>query len=334
MKKYIYLTLLIIFSITLYSCKKPIQKDDNIYFNVTYNTNGGSEILSDKVLENTKLEIPEEPVKDNYKFVGWYKDRRFNEKYDFETLVTRSFTLYAKWEEDVEVYYEVTYNTNGGTTVVKSVVLKDTKLEKPEEPTKAGYIFIGWYKNEGLNQVYDFNDLVNSSFILYAKWEEDIGPEVHYEVTYDTNGGSTLVKSVVLKGTKLEKPEDPIKSGHKFIGWYKNKNLTLVYNFNDLVNSSFILYAKWEKNIEPEVYYEVTYNTNGGSTLVKSVVLKDTKLEKTEEPTKSGYKFVGWYKDESLSSLYDFNELVKGNFTLHAKWIELSDDVDVGDWFE
>lgn len=59
MKKYIYLTLLIIFSITLYSCKKPIQKDDNVYFNVTYNTNGGSEILSDKVLENTKLEIPE-----------------------------------------------------------------------------------------------------------------------------------------------------------------------------------------------------------------------------------------------------------------------------------
>ena len=42
---------------------------------------------------------PTEPTKAGYTFEGWYTDKDFITAYDFESKVTNSFTLYAKWED-------------------------------------------------------------------------------------------------------------------------------------------------------------------------------------------------------------------------------------------
>ena len=67
--------------------------------------------------------------------------------------------------------YIIEYDANGGTDTVASVILTDnTKLTAPTAPTKLGYTFAGWYTNEGLTSAYNFNNVVTSSFTLYAKW--------------------------------------------------------------------------------------------------------------------------------------------------------------------
>ena len=69
--------------------------------------------------------------------------------------------------------FTVTFDNNGGEGIIRVVVEKDTVLEKPEDPTKEGFKFAGWYVDAGLTKLYNFNTLVTKSFTLYAKWVEE-----------------------------------------------------------------------------------------------------------------------------------------------------------------
>ena len=69
-------------------------------YTVSFDTNGGTQINSVRVRRNGLLKEPESPEKAGYMFDGWYSDKELSVKYDFASKVTKSFTLYAKWQEE------------------------------------------------------------------------------------------------------------------------------------------------------------------------------------------------------------------------------------------
>lgn len=69
------------------------------YYTVSFHTNGGSSVDSQRIRRGQKVVEPEAPVKDGFIFEGWYTDKALTELYDFESGVTKTFTLYAKWME-------------------------------------------------------------------------------------------------------------------------------------------------------------------------------------------------------------------------------------------
>ena len=68
--------------------------------------------------------------------------------------------------------YCVCYISNGGSFVdAVTNIPYNSKLQQPETPTKAGYRFAGWYKDEALTQQWRFDrDVVTEDIELYAKW--------------------------------------------------------------------------------------------------------------------------------------------------------------------
>lgn len=68
-------------------------------YTVTFNTMGGSNIDSIRVKRNTVIQKPSDPIKDGYDFEGWYSDKNLTDKFDFDTKITKSITLYANWTE-------------------------------------------------------------------------------------------------------------------------------------------------------------------------------------------------------------------------------------------
>lgn len=68
-------------------------------YTVKFDTLGGSEIDSVKVNSGGKLTKPADPTREGYTFEGWFTDKECTTAYDFDTKVTKSFTLYAKWAE-------------------------------------------------------------------------------------------------------------------------------------------------------------------------------------------------------------------------------------------
>lgn len=66
----------------------------------------------------------------------------------------------------------VIFNSNGGSTVTSIEDLSyNASITAPIAPTKNGYTFVGWYKDEALNQAWDFSsEKVTTDTTLYAKW--------------------------------------------------------------------------------------------------------------------------------------------------------------------
>ena len=81
--------------------------------------------------------------------------------------------------------WTVTFNTSGGSAVAKQI-RANAPATKPDDPTKEGYNFGGWYR-EGSTTPYDFSTPVTESFTLYAKWEA--APRYYYNsgTTTDTD---------------------------------------------------------------------------------------------------------------------------------------------------
>lgn len=68
-------------------------------FTVTFSSNGGSKVEPAKVKRNATVDEPAAPTKEGFVFGGWYTDKDCTKAYDFETKITKNFTLYAKWTE-------------------------------------------------------------------------------------------------------------------------------------------------------------------------------------------------------------------------------------------
>ena len=129
-------------------------------------------------------------------------------------------------------------------------------------------------------------------------------------VTFDSNGGSTVDSQVVQKRGKVNEPDDPIKHGYTFDGWYNGGNK---WNFEtDTVTGPMTLKAKWTIK-----QYTVTFDPDGGSDVPSITQDYNTTVDAPEAPTKYGYTFAGWYDGETKQ---EFPFTLTDNKTLKAKW--------------
>ena len=153
-----------IFGSVLASCNK-----NDVEFTVSFNSNEGSEVLPQIIQRGEKVVKPENPTRNEYGFVAWYKDKGLKNEWRFDTdVVTANITLYAKWQWHV---FTVSFNSNGGSAVLPKTVKIFENAVKPEDPTRSGFLFVSWYMDEELNYRWDFNrNTVSSDMTLHAKW--------------------------------------------------------------------------------------------------------------------------------------------------------------------
>ena len=99
-----------IFGATITSCDR--NDDKPINFIVTFNSNDGSEVVQQTVVESEKATEPfPTPTKKGNKFDNWYTDNNtFKNKWDFTNqIVTKDIILHAKWITDATVFIEGIY---------------------------------------------------------------------------------------------------------------------------------------------------------------------------------------------------------------------------------
>jgi uncharacterized repeat protein (TIGR02543 family)/prepilin-type N-terminal cleavage/methylation domain-containing protein len=304
------------------NCSDLVEDTSNnepINYSISFNTNGGNNVSNQTVELGYQAVEPPIPTKEGYTFGGWYLDEECTQLYDFTNPITGEITLYAKWIENAKPTYTVTFNSNGGSSVSNQTIEEGDKATQPNNPTKEGYTFNGWYSDSGLTQSFDFNTTINSNIDLFAKWTESI---TYYTVSFYSNGGSNVSSQSIASGQTATRPTNPTKSGYTFGGWYTNSSLTNAFSFSTPITNDTNLYAKWTVN------YTVTFNSNGGSSVSSQSVASGQKATRPTNPTKSGYSFSGWYSDSGLTTEYNFNNAVTSNKTLYAKWVKA---LEIGD---
>lgn len=66
-------------------------------YTVTFNSNGGTNVESQKITSGETASKPQNPTRENYEFAGWYLSLEDENEYDFQNKVLKNVTLIAKW---------------------------------------------------------------------------------------------------------------------------------------------------------------------------------------------------------------------------------------------
>ncbi len=117
------------------------------YMAVFY-TNGGSIIQTQIVEEGAKVKRPADPVKEGYRFDGWYSDSELTQPYDFETAVDKDVRIYAKWLKAVDKLELVSISIT--TAPVK------TEYKEGERFDPAGMVVTAAYNDESSRVISDY----------------------------------------------------------------------------------------------------------------------------------------------------------------------------------
>lgn len=251
--------------------------------------------------------------------------------------------------------YTITFDSDGGSVVEKQIVKRGEKVNKPTDPTRDGYIFIEWDLG---SSIYDFSAKVTRNLILKAVWKEQEGGKVTYVVNFNTDGGNSVSNQIINKDGTIIKPQDPVRDGYKFLGWYSNN---VLFDFSTPVTTNLELVAKWEKAKDNSTTgtttttkkNDTTSSTTKKTTTKKNDTTNTTTTKKTTTNTTEAKKYTVTFDSNGGSKVsskevtsgskvskpsnptrtgykfggwtlnnkaYDFNSKVTSNITLVAKW--------------
>lgn len=187
-------------------------------FTVTFDSDGGSAVSEQKVLNTSAIE-PNEPKRNGYDFTGWYLN---DAKYTFDTKITGNITLKAHWTpaatlssinmidiENVKLYYQP------GNAPQASAKRTGTNQDKYD------ILFECWE-----NQEKDADDTMHT----VGYWYSDESVYSDDDVRFNTfEKGGRYIYSVKLQA----------KDGYTFDRNLKNENVTL--NGASLPSSAWVM---------------------------------------------------------------------------------------------
>ena len=187
--KRLLLLLLIVPFIFFVSCTEENNSSDGGPYTITFNSDGGTNILSRTVDKGNTLAKPNNPVKRvqerDFIFLGWFTESAHQNEYDFSKPVNQSFTLYAKWIQAVVL----TFDSTGGTTVAFQNVEPGKSATAPSNPRRGGFTFNGWFTAATGGTVYNFSSAVTADLTIYAQWEVLIVDDVPF---FDLSGKTAI----------------------------------------------------------------------------------------------------------------------------------------------
>src|SRR3989339_754003 len=305
MRKLVLILAFLFLTIGIASCGSQTVID------VTFEENGGAEVEDIQIsLTSTTVDLPTSS-RDGYTFDGWYLDEGLTQPFTLAALLTQNgvLVLYAKWIEETNTV-TITFEESGGSAVLDITQDFNTAVTAPNNPTKEGYTFGGWYSDVELTTAYTFTVMPAQNITLYAKWTI-----IQYTITFEENGGSAVLDITQDFNTAVTAPNNPNKEGYTFGGWYSDAALTTAYTFTVMPAQNITLYAKWTI-----IQYTITFEESGGSAVLDITQDFNTAVTAPNNPTKEGYTFGGWYSDAALTTAYTFTVMPAQNITLYAKW--------------
>lgn len=218
----------------------------------------------------------------------------------------------------ISIYYDrLTYTV---TWMNGDIKLTDETLRYGAMPTYSG----DTPTKEGTGHTYTFDDWepaltkVTGDATYTAKFRDSLNT---YNITYNLNNGTNAPgnPSSYTYGTAVTLAA-PTRTGYTFGGWFTNSGFSgdAVTEIPADATGDKTFYAKWTAN-----KYDVTFDLNyeGAEKITKQVTF-DEKYVLPNTPVRSGYKFLGWFTQETGGNKVTADDTVSTaeNHTLYAHW--------------
>ena len=222
--------------------------------------------------------------------------------------------------------YSVTWNANGAGSLTgdytRGTVKYGTPIVKPNEPTRVGYTFGGWYQDAALTMMLEDNaTMPDEALTLYARWDP---VKVNYTVkhfrqdldgSYPASGG--LVETQSLTGFTAQDTAAVAKP-------YTGFTAQIITQQTIAADGSTVVEIRYSRNT-----YTVVFNGNGsdGGTMAEQAFrYGESKTLTANAFTKAGYTFIGWKTGVSTdyadgAPVLNLSTAANGTVTLYAQWL-------------
>lgn len=287
-------------------------------YSIVYELNGGTNNSSNPTSYTVESDtiILHNAARDNYTFAGWYTTSNFShELTEINKGTYGNLVLYAKW---MPVQFSIIYDLKGGTNAVNNPSSYTVESSFAFDcPTRIGYTFLGWFDSSG-NQVTSISAGTSGVLILTAHWNEGNA----YTATLDTSGGTVSDTAINVQYDHSYSLPTPTKNGYTFDGWFDGT--TKIDDFGTWTFSTDkVFIAHWKA-----IPYTITYILNGGVNNALNPYRYTIEDNVTfEEPTKTGYEFLGWYINDIETCEIEAGNT--GNLNVVAKWTAAKNELIV-----
>ena len=189
------------------------------YRTIFYLDEGGEPYYDTRIAFGDDLDVPDEPAREGYTFVGWDPEIP-------GAMPAHDMTFVAQWQINSWTLTFVVDNEVWETRTVEF----GTKLTPPEnEPTLEGYTFSGWIDMPPTMPDYDLTIqgffTINTHTVTYLLDETGAIYEQYEDVAY---------------GNDVPEPADnPTREGYTFIGWTPD-------NPGEMPDNDLTFMAQWE----------------------------------------------------------------------------------------
>ena len=275
-------------------------------------------------LSNSYYEPVNRPagVERDAEFAGWYLNPQCTgERYDFSTstMPANDIALYAKW---VNRSYTVTTYTDDtlsaryrydGYNGAQSVV-KYEKGIAPTNPTKSGFVFVGWFYEEGgVEKPFSFEMGITKDYDLYPKWSNEVN--VNYTIKYvdestdnvlDTDTGSARIGSSVTVKSKYIKDFFP-KTTSTSVQINQEGQVITLYYVPATAQEYTVKYVELVNGEPREIAGSVTETTSDQQVVVAAKDIEGftpDQYQKTLELTAGGENVVTFYYTKQVTINY------------------------------
>ena len=235
--------------------------------------------------------------------------------------------------------YTVTFNANGGSCSTSSKQYSNgSTLGTLPTATRSGYAFDGWYTASSGGTKVTSSTTVTRAVTYYAHWTK---VATYCEVAFDVNGGEggTIWRDVEM-GKPVGTLPSPVRSKHKFLGWYTQRDGGTKISSSTKVTSDVTYYAHWQYDGSVYVqtvlseYSEDMGTVSGGNKSVKG----GSSVTLTAKAAK-GCVFSRWYpvgvSDEEWDEFWNTHEVYNptlkvtpgsSDISFEAHFISIEDD--------
>lgn len=234
----------------------------------------------------------------------------------------------------VPVTVEVTFDGNEGMwpdrDTIKTVnVALLQPSQAPKDLSRPGYRFVGW-SLERNGTVISLPDSTIQPATWYAVWEL-----LEYQISYDVGSGTNASANpgtYDVTQLPLTLADAKPATGYQFDGWMCDQVTITNSQIPAGTTGNLTLVASYSPRA-----YMLSFESNGGSKVASMEVPFESLAEKPVDPTRGGYAFDGWYKDEKLTLPWEFTKdtMPAEPVKLYAKWSEhIECDVPISALFQ
>ena len=280
-------------ALTFYAVFEEEPEPEPEVYTVTFYADG-KVVNTQYVTDGECAEEPRSPSKNGYIFKYWSKTENGSEAKVGYVKITSNTDFYAVFEEEEEEinYFTVLFMVDG-REYSSNKVEEGKKASAPSAPSKEGYTFKGWSKEEN-GSVSSVSVTVTEDITFYAVFEK-----IEYTVTFYVDGVKKDTQKVGVNES-ASVPSNPSKEGYIFKGWSETEDGTVVNVGNIVITSNMSFYAVFEKKEPEKKTFEIKFVVDGKSYDSKEVVEGDS-FDVPDDPKKADHNFIGWAKSENGS---------------------------------